>query len=52
VAFGLTGLHASGLANGAAVEQQFLGQRRFAGVGVADDGKRASFIDLIPVRTR
>ena len=42
----LSGLDRTRLADRAAVEQQFFGQRRLAGVRVGDDGEGASARDL------
>ena len=38
----LAGVHRAGLLHRAGVQQELLGERRLAGVGVADDGERAS----------
>jgi hypothetical protein len=43
----LSRLHRAGQLDRAAEEQQLLGQRRLARVGVGDDGERASSLDFI-----
>ena len=40
VALGLAAAHGAGQLDGAGVEQQLLGERRLAGVGVRDDRER------------
>ena len=47
----LAPLHRSGHLDGAAEQQQFLGQRGLARVGVGDDGKSASSADFLVVRS-
>ena len=37
------------LIDGSAVQQQLFGQRRFAGVGVADDRKRPAALDFFTI---
>ncbi len=51
----LPGVHRAGHLHGAGVQQELLGQRRLAGVGVADDRKGAAALglgDLVHGRSR
>ena len=44
---GLAALHGTGELDRAAVQQQFFGQRRFAGIRMRDDRKGAAFTNLV-----
>jgi hypothetical protein len=46
VAIGLTPAHGARQLDGARVQQEFLGQRGFTGVGVRNDGERATALDF------
>ena len=45
----LLALDGACLIDGSAVQQQLFGQRRFAGVGVADDRKRPAALDFFTI---
>ena len=42
----LFGTHSTGGVEGTGVEQQFFGERGFAGIGMRNDGERASALDF------
>jgi hypothetical protein len=43
---GFAAFYSSGEVDGASVEEKFLGEGGFAGIGVGDDGKGSSFFDF------